>query len=61
MAINLEALYMFRAATNWTEDGIANLDGEHAIKKNGEYGGAFTAIGRARATSRNSRRSSASS
>ncbi len=46
MAINLEALYMFRAATNWTEDGIANLDGEHAIKKNGEYGGAFSAIGR---------------
>lgn len=39
MAINLAALDMFRTATNWTPDSIANLDGKDAIKKAGEYGG----------------------
>ena len=44
--INLAALNMFSTAKDWTADSIANLDGKDAIKKVGDYGGAFSALGR---------------
>ena len=44
--INLTALNMFSTAKDWTADSIANLDGKDAIKKVGDYGGAFSALGR---------------
>jgi len=46
--INLGALDMFRTATNWSADSMANLDGGNAIKNVGEYGGRLSAIGRTR-------------
>ena len=48
MSVNLAALDMFRTAKDWTADSIANLDGGNAIKKAGEYGGAFSALGRSK-------------
>ena len=55
MSVNLAALNMFRTAKDmfrtakdWTADSIANLDGGNAIKKAGEYGGAFSALGRSK-------------
>ncbi len=48
MAINLQALDMFRTATDWTAKGIANLDGDDAIKQNGTYSGALSALGRSK-------------
>jgi len=36
--INIAALNMFRTANNWTADSIANLNGDDAIKKVGDYG-----------------------
>ena len=44
--INLAALDMFRTATSWTADSMANLDGGNAIKNVGEYQGRISAIGR---------------
>ncbi len=44
--INLAALNMFSTAKDWTADSIANLDGKDAIKKVGDYVGAFSALGR---------------
>ena len=44
--INLAALNMFTPAKDWTADSVANLDGKDAIKKVGEYGGAFSALSR---------------
>ena len=44
--INIAALDMFRTATNWSADSMANLDGSDAIKNVGEYGGRISAIGR---------------
>ena len=44
--INIAALNMFRTATSWTADSIANLDSDNAIKNVGEYGGRLSAIGR---------------
>ncbi|MBQ7190721.1 MAG: hypothetical protein IJR99_15030 [Kiritimatiellae bacterium] len=48
MAINLQALDMFRTATDWTGKGIANLDGDDAIKQNGTYGGPLGALRRSK-------------
>ena len=48
MAINLQALDMFRTATDWTANGIANLDGNDGIKQNGTYGGALGSLGRSK-------------
>ncbi|MBR5733997.1 MAG: hypothetical protein IKX79_00460, partial [Desulfovibrionaceae bacterium] len=46
MAIDLQALDMFRSAQNWTEKGIAKLEGQEAIKQNGTYSGALSALTR---------------
>ncbi len=48
MAINLQSLDKFRVATEWTAKGIANLDGTDAIRQNGTYSGALSALGRSK-------------
>ena len=48
MAINLQSLDKFRVATEWTAKGIANLDGADAIRQNGTYSGALSALGRSK-------------
>lgn len=46
MAIDLQALDMFRTAENWTATGVARLDGDDAIKQNGTYSGPLSALTR---------------
>ena len=46
MAININALDMFRTSAQWDGKGIANLDGDDGIKQVGRYKGPLGKLGR---------------
>ena len=46
--VNLAALDMFRTASGWEANGVANLDDGKEIRQNGTYGGALSALTRSK-------------